>query len=227
RATLGVTFPWTPFQSGDNPSYAAGSIQGPGQPRTTPITAKGPTASDLRLDFRGVLSRSSVVKTAIGSQLSIFAPTGTPTNFGGDNGTGALILVNGEHTVKFITLVANLGVHFRPRHAINSPTSGSGLGVGNELRWAVGGFLPIKDGKFRIGGTIFGQTGIESDENLIGDTVFKKANTPIEWQAEGRMKFGPADHWWVGFGGGSRLFTNAYGAPDLRLIGLIGTYIPI
>ena len=130
-------------------------------------------------------------------------------------------MLTGEHTVKFITLAANLGLHFRPRHAINDPNGGSGLGIGNEWRWALGGFIPLKDGKYRIGGTFFGSTGIESD-NIIGDTFFKKQNTPIEWQVEGRMKFGPSDHWWVGAGGGSRLFVNAYGAPDLRLIGLIG-----
>lgn len=226
RASFGVTFPWTPVQTGQNPDYGSGNVQGPGQLGTTLIAPGGPTASDLRLDFRGIIYRSDDRKSAFGAQLSIFAPTGTGPDLGGDNGTGALVMVNGEHTVKFITLVANLGVHVRPRHAINDPNGGSGLGIGNEVRWAVGGFIPIKDGKFRVGATIFGQTGIESD-NIIGETFFKKQNTPIEWQAEGRMKFGPADHFWAGFGGGTRLFTNAYGAPDMRLIGVVGMYLPV
>jgi outer membrane protein OmpA-like peptidoglycan-associated protein len=226
RATFGVTFPWTPIQDGGNPDYGPGGLQGPGQTKTTLISTSGPSASDLRLDFRGTLLRSDDRKSAFGAQLSIFAPTGSSANFGGDNGTGAMVMFSGEHTVKFITLAANLGVHFRPRHAINDPAGGSGLGIGNEARWALGGFIPLKDGKYRIGGTFFGSTGIESD-NIIGNTFFRKANTPIEWQVEGRMKFGPSDHWWVGAGGGSRLFVNAYGAPDLRIIALIGTYVPI
>ncbi len=226
RATFGVTFPWSPIQTGGNPEYGAGGLQGAGQLKTTPVTTSGPSASDLRLDLRGTIARSGDRKSLLGAQLSIFAPTGTQSNFGGDNGTAAMVMFSGEHTVKFITLVANVGLHFRPRHAINDPVNGSGLGVGNEWRWGVGGFIPLKDGKYRVGATIFGQTGIESD-NIIGDTFFKKANTPIEWQVEGRMRFGPADHWWLGAGGGSRLITNAYGAPDMRLIALLGAYVPI
>jgi OOP family OmpA-OmpF porin len=226
RATFGVTFPWTPIQTGGNPDYGTGNVQGPGQNGTTIIKPTGPTASDLRLDFRGTLWRTDDRKSAIGAQLSIFAPTGTVSDFGGDNGAGAMVMLTGEHTIKFITLDANLGLHFRPRHSINDPNNGSGLGIGNELRWALGGFIPIKDGKYRVGATFFGSTGIESDP-LIGSTFLSKANTPIEWQAEGRMKFGPSDHWWVGAGAGSRLFVNAYGAPDFRIVALLGTYVPI
>lgn len=226
RVTAGVTFPWSPIQTGGNPDYGPGGVQGPGSTKTTLVTPGGPAAGDLRLDFRGTLFRSDDRKSAFGAQLSIFTPTGTATNFGGDSSSGAMVMFTGEHTVKFITLAANLGVHFRPRHALNDPNGGSGLGIGNEWRWALGGFIPIKDGKFRLGGTFFGSTGIESD-NIIGDTFFKKQNTPIEWQVEGRMKFGPSDHWWLGAGGGSRLFVNAYGAPDFRVVGLLGTYIPI
>jgi len=227
RVTVGVTFPWSPIQTGGNPDYGTGNVQGPGQSTTTPVATGGPNAQDLRFDFRGTLYRTDDRKGAFGVGLSVFAPTGTTRNFGGDNGTAAMIMLTGERTVKWVTLVANLGVHFRPRHAINDPVDGSGLGIGNELRWALGGLVPIKDGKYRVGLTIFGQTGIESDETIIGNTFFKQQNTPIEWQAEGRMRFGPSDHWWLGAGAGSRLFVNAYGAPDFRVVALLGTYVPI
>ncbi|MBX3188032.1 MAG: OmpA family protein [Labilithrix sp.] len=225
RLTLGITFPWSPIQSGDNPNYGTGNVQGP-TGNSTLVSTSGPSASDVRLDIRGTLYRSDDRRTAFGAQLHVFAPTGTISNFGGDNGSAAMFMVSAEHHVKFITLIANTGFHFRPRHAINAPNAGSGLGVGNEWRWALGGMIPIKDGKYRIGATLFGQTGIESDE-IIGDTFFRRANTPIEWMVEGRMKFGPADHWWVGASAGSRFFVNAYGAPDFRFVGLIGTYVPI
>jgi outer membrane protein OmpA-like peptidoglycan-associated protein len=77
-----------------------------------------------------------------------------------------------------------------------------------------------------VGATIFGQTGIESDHLVIGDTVFTKRNTPVEWNLEGRMKFGPQEHWWAGVGGGT-LIGNGYGAPDLRLLAVIGAFVPI
>lgn len=226
RATIGVTFPWTPAQTGENPNYSAGSIQGSGQGTTTYVQPGGPSASDLRIDLRGTIARTADRKSAFGAQVSFFAPTGTTSNFGGDNGAAAMLMLTGETTIKWITLVANTGIHLRPRRSINDPSNGSGLGVGNEWRFAVGAFVPLKEGKYRIGGTIFGQTGIESDD-LIGNTFFRKQNTPLEWQVEGRMKFGPADHWWVGAAAGTRFFVSAYGAPDLRVVGLVGAYVPI
>jgi outer membrane protein OmpA-like peptidoglycan-associated protein len=226
RAILAVSFPWYPIQTGGNPDYGTGNIQGPGQTGTTTI-GTGTAAGDLRIDFRGTLLRSEDRASALGAQLSVFAPTGTTTNLGGDGGTAAMVMVTGEHTIKWLTLVANTGIHFRPRHAINDPANGSGLGISDEWRWAVGGFVPIKDGKYRIGATIFGQTGLTTSDKIVGDTFFRKQNTPIEWQAEGRMRFGPADHWWVGLGAGTRLFIDAYGAPDFRVVGLVGTYVPI
>lgn len=226
RVTLGVTFPFTAVQSGQNPNYGGGDILSGGQSRTTFVSTGGPAAGDTRLDLRGVLWRSPDRKTAFGAQLSFFAPSGNSPRMAGDNDPSTLWMVSAEHTIKWLTLVANTGFHFRPRHAINDPLRGSGLGVGNEWRWAVGAFVPLKGGKYRVGGTIFGQTGIQSDSRIIGDTFFTSQNTPIEFQLEGRMRFGPADHWWVGAGAGSAIL-RGYGAPDLRVVALVGTYIPI
>lgn len=226
RATLSIAFPWYPIQTGGNPDYAAaGGIPAAGGTRTTAVQTGGPGAGDIRMDLRAVLARSQDRKSAFGAQVGVFFPSGTPGNFGGDDKLGAMLMVSGETQVKFLILTANTGIHFRPRHSINAPASDDGLGIGNEWRWAVGGFIPLKDGKYRVGGTIFGQTGIESD-NIIGSTAFTKRNSPIEFNLEGRMRFGPADHWWVGAGAGSSIL-RGYGAPDLRVVGLIGTYVPI
>jgi OmpA-OmpF porin, OOP family len=225
RVTLGLAFPWYPIQTGGNPDYAPGNIQGPGQTRTTFVGTSGPSAGDIRIDLRGTLWRSEDRRSAFGAQVNVFGPTGTTTNFGGDGGTSAIFMVSGEHSIKWLTFVANTGVHFRPRHTINDPNNGSGLGIGNEWRWALGAFVPLKEGKYRVGGTIFGQTGIEGD-NLIGDTFFTKQNTPLEIQAEGRMRFGPDEHFWLGAGAGTAIL-RGYGAPDLRVVALVGTYFPI
>jgi outer membrane protein OmpA-like peptidoglycan-associated protein len=130
-------------------------------------------------------------------------------------------MVTGEYTYKFFTIVANTGVHFRPQNAINNPGSASGgLLIGNEWRWAGGVFIPLRGGKYRLGVTIFGQTGIGDD------TTFSAHNTPIEWMAEGRMRFGKGDQFWAGLSGGTRI-ANGYGAPDLRIVALAGVYVPI
>ena len=226
RATVAVSFPWYPAQTGDNPSYtAAGGIPTGGVNRTTVVNTGGPGAGDFRLDLRGVIGRSQDRRSAFGAQVSVFFPSGTTDNFGGDNKAGGMLMLTGETQVKFLILTANTGVHFRPRHSINDPNNENGLGVGNEWRWGVGGFVPLKDGKYRIGASIFGQTGIESDR-IIGETFFTKRNTPIEFNVEGRMRFGPADHWWVGASAGSSIL-RGYGAPDLRVVGLVGVYVPI
>jgi outer membrane protein OmpA-like peptidoglycan-associated protein len=227
RITLAATLPVTWSQDGQNPQYSPGNVIS-GVPGTTAVNTSGPALNDTRLDLRAVLARSQDRRGAFGAQLSLFAPTGSNANFGGDGQTTLMPMVQGEYAFRWFTLTGNLGVHLRPRHSINSPAAGSGLGIGNEVRWAVGAFVPIKEGKFRVGGTIFGQTGIEND-NIVGDTFFTRQNTPIEWNVEGRMKFGKVsflDDMWIGAGGGS--FINpGYGAPDLRVVALIGAYLPL
>ncbi len=214
------------IQDGQNPNYANGGIF-----NSTPgaiVDTQGPAAGDMRLDLRAVIWRSENRKAAVGGQLSVFFPTGDVNNFGSDGSTTAMLMVNGEYTIKFIlpvTLVANLGVDFRPQTSIDQPTQGEGLGIGTEWRWAVGAFVPLKKNKYRVGATIFGQTGIV-DGNISGNTFFTRQNTPIEWQVEGRMKFGPKNHWWWGLGAGTQIL-EGYGAPDFRAMGMLGAYVPI
>lgn len=136
-------------------------------------------------------------------------------------------MITGEYApTKHLILVGNTGVHFRPRNAINQPTKDDGLGVGTEWRWAVGAFVPLKDGKYRIGGSIMGQTGLMFNDSIVGSTAFKYQTTPIEWNGEFRMKFGPHGRWWTGAGAGTRIL-GGYGAPDLRVLATLGTSFPI
>jgi outer membrane protein OmpA-like peptidoglycan-associated protein len=223
RITVGVTLPVTVVEEGKNPNYATGPFGGA---KTTTVDANGAAVNDMRLDIRAVLFRTKDEKGALGAGLSVFTPTGSVANFGGDGAVGSLLMLAGEYDFKWFIVTANTGVHFRPKNSINNPVAANGLGIGNEWRWAAGAFIPLKGGKFRVGGTIFGQTGIESDTNIIGDTAFTKRNSPIEWNVEGRMKFGAKDRWWLGAGGGT-LIGNGYGAPDFRFVALVGTYFPI
>jgi outer membrane protein OmpA-like peptidoglycan-associated protein len=226
RATIGLAFPWYPIQSGENAvTTLAGGVPAPGTEKTTVEHTGGPSAGDIRLDLRGVILRSEDRKSALGASINVFFPTGSTDRFGGDGKASVMALVTAETQVKFLILAANTGFHFRPRNSINDPVNDSGLGIGDEWRWNIGAFIPLKDGKYRIGGSIFGQTGIESD-NIIGNTGFTKRNSPVEFNLEGRMRFGPADHFWLGAGAGSAIL-RGYGAPDLRLLATFGLYIPI
>lgn len=222
RVVLNISFPFSPVVDGQSPEYGGNSIF------TNPNRASftyGASVSDLRLDARVVAFRSQDRKLSLGGQLSLFAPTGTNTAFGGDGKTGGMFLVTGEAQTGNFIFVANTGFQFRPYNSVNSPGTQYGLGVANEWRWAVGGFLPLKEGKYRLGVSLFGQTGIE-DSTITGDTVFTLRNTPIEWNVEARARFGKADRMWASFGAGSFVL-KGYGAPDLRVIGTFGIEAPL
>jgi OOP family OmpA-OmpF porin len=232
RLTLGLTFPIALEESGNQPQYRLGTFN---SNAFTVFNTGGPAVGDMRLDVRYVFVRNEEQGWSLGGELGIFLPTGagSSTNFGGDGaGLEALPMVTGEWTPKhFVTLVANTGVHFRQENSINDPSGKAGpvdgLGIGDEWRWAVGAFLPLKNGKYRVGATIFGQTGITND-STTGPTAFTRQNTPIEWNIEGRMRMPVAgwDHWFLGASGGS-LLAPGYGAPDLRIVALVGTYFNI
>jgi len=223
-ASLPVTEEW-----GSEPNYGAGGVFG--TQADSDIVATGPvTTGDARLDLRGVIARTNDRRGAIGAQASIFVPNGGTVDFGGNGEASAMLMVSGEYSVRVfrdfnVIGVFNTGVDFRPDDRLNHPQTGSGLGIGDEWRWAVGAFLPLKSDKYRVGLSIFGQTGIESN-NSIGNTLFRGENTPVEWQAEGRMRFGRFNRFWAGVGLGTRL-DQAYGAPDFRLVALAGIYVPI
>jgi len=228
RFTVAATLPvawgqWGATPVAENEAFS-GTID-------NPIThPEGPGAGDTRLDARGVVWRTRDRRAAIGAQFSLFIPTGTNNNFGGDGKTSAEVGVSAEYAFQFghaFTLIGvlNTSVDFRPDGTVNSPTTGDGLGIGDEWRFAVAGYIPLKDNKYRVGLSIFGQTGIENS-SIIGNTAFTGRNSPLEWQAEGRMRFGKFNRWWTGAGLGSRL-DQAYGAPDFRIIVLGGYEFPL
>src|SRR5262249_45545962 len=160
------------IQTGGNPNYSVNPLFGGAA--TTPVRTDGPTVDDVRLDFRGIVLRSVDRTAALGAGLHVFIPFGGVfnENFGSDGQVTGMLSLNGEYTIKFITLVASTGFHFRPYTKINDPAANNGLGVSSEWRWAIGAFIPLKEGRYRIGATIQGQTGIDNDP--IGATAFTK-----------------------------------------------------
>ncbi len=225
RLTLALAFPVTPIQDGGNPIRPTATVTGSGTATTTNVNPNGPAVGDMRVDARAVLVRSENRKHALGLGLSLFLPMGTSTNMGGDSQTTGMVMFTAETQAGPIVLVANTGIHFRPERTINDPVRGDGLGVATEWRWAFGGFIPIQDGKYRVGLNLFGQTGLAST-SIVGDTIFTTPNTSLEFNIEGRMRFGHAGRFWAGFGAG-RGIVMGYGATDLRVVGMLGAYVPL
>ncbi len=227
RLTLGGTFPVAWVQTGNQPMFPIQEFGTNGG--TTSFSTTGPAVGDARLDARYVVWRRGDGSQAVGLQLSAFIPTGTTGNFGGDGSVSWLPMITGEWTPHhWPTFVANLGLALRPDNSINDPAGhngpAQGLGIGNEWRWSVGALMPLARGRFRLGVTLFGQTGLSND-TITGNTIFASQNTPVEWNAEGRMKIPirALDKLFVGAGLGTRL-TDGYGGPDFRFVALVGSH---
>jgi outer membrane protein OmpA-like peptidoglycan-associated protein len=233
--TLGVTMPVAWIETGNQQVFAGGAfgVNANAPAGSTFYSTDGPAVGDARLDARYVFMRGE--RYAIGGQLSVWLPTGngSSTNFGGDGSVAAMPMLTFEYRPPgFPTLVANTGVDFRPDNSVNNPAGNAGpaegLGIGTEWRWAIGAFWPLARDKYRFGVSLFGQTGLAND-HIVGNTVFTGENTPLEWNVEGRMKLPlnvGGDHWFAGAGAGTRLL-DGYGAPDFRLVVLLGTYFTI
>lgn len=170
-------------------------------------------AMDMRLDARAVVFRSESNNFKLGLLGAITIPTGNWTSYDSDGYVGAHFGLSAEYTLKSFFLVFNTGVQLRDDGAVEN------FRVGNEWRWGIGGFMPLRDGAVRLGAQIFGSTG------LTGDTAFTGSNTPIEWQAEGRFATDQKRRGYVGIAGGTRL--SAGYAPDFRIVATAGYWFTI
>jgi outer membrane protein OmpA-like peptidoglycan-associated protein len=214
RLTLMATLPFALYQSGSDPSAAGVSGSGNLEPFAL---------FDLRLDARGIIYRSDDKKFLFGTGLSLYAPTGAQFSYGGDGAVHTAWSVAVESYLRDVIVVGNLGVHFRPRGSVGE------LAVGDELTLGVGGFLPLRNGLFRVGGEIFMSTGLESlaaQSRVEKSTFLSKRNTPIEWLAEARAWLDPGRQLWISGGLGTRL-DSGYGAPDFRIIAMVGYHLPL
>lgn len=236
RVIFSVSFPFY-YTDGANPPYNLGKVSS-GQ-NATFVQANKMGMGDTNIDLRGVIWRTPNERFAIGASLGMIAPTGNQTDgFAGDGITNWKMGIMAEYDFKYFVLGGSTGLQLgRGKHTINAPESNSGLGVGDEWRWAIGAFVPFKGGKFRVGLNVMGQIGIQSDNSCIGgtgvatsclgDTFNTKRNFPWEISAEGRMKLGPKERFWVGVSIGSAFGIQSYGAPDFRGVVVGGFYFPI
>lgn len=168
---------------------------------------------DMRLDARVIILRTDSKAFKLGALGSIWVPTGDGESFDSDGGVSGMLGVAAEYDWKSFFLTFNTGVQFRPDRGLND------FEVGSEWRYALGAFLPLRDGSVRLGAQIFGSTGITDATAFNGD------NSPIEWQAEARFALDPKKRGYVGVAGGTRL--SAGYAPDFRVVAVAGTWFTI
>ena len=213
RATFVANFPVILYQNGSDPTPAG--VRGVG-------TLQAPALMDARLDARALLYQADDNGWRLGASMSFYVPSGARFSYGGDGSTHTSLNMSAETKIRDLIMAINAGWHFRPKGVIGELT------VGNELTMGLGLFWPMRDGRIRVGGSLLFSTGIETfTTNRIDTSTFLTArNTPLEWLAEGRMALDQSGQLWAGGGFGTRLDTG-YGAPDVRILALIGYHATI
>lgn len=204
-----LAIPFTPLQVNGREPVEAG---------TSGLTDEVATMNDVRLDTRIRLWESNDRKTRFGLFGGFTVGTGTQYGFGGDRAPTGFFALNGEHDFDSFLISAHIGPQFRPSRSLGGIST---LYVGNELRYAVGGYVPLRDNRVRLGLEIWGSTGIET---LDGEsTFFKGSNTTVEWLAQGRFMLDKRKRTAFNVGGGTRL-SGGYGAADLRVLVSLGRW---
>lgn len=211
RFGFNLMIPFVPYQfTGADPAS-----EGVGQGGLAQHGSMG----DVRLDGRVVAWRSDDRRTSVGATGAFTLPTGSETAFGGDRGPSALLLGAVEHDFGDFFITGHIGPHFKQFGSIGGREGD--LFIGNELRYAVGVFLPLRDNRLRLGAELWGSTGIESVNGQ--NTFFNGRNTTLEWLAQARMLLDDSKRFYANFGGGTRL-TGGYGSADFRLMAGLGMY---
>jgi OmpA-OmpF porin, OOP family len=182
---------------------------------------RGTAVGDLRFDARVKLYENDAQTLRLGVGGSVWAPTGNARRFAGDGTTTAFVYGTGEYDFGPFLLAGHLGPHFRPDRGILGEQGV--LEITNELRWAAGAFIPLRENELRLGASLWGTTGIGTTRTGGDSTFFNGRNTDLEWLAEVRMDIHKESNLYFSGGGGTRL-TAGYGAPDVRLLAMIGSH---
>ncbi len=179
---------------------------------------------DIRVDTRLRLYTSDSRKLQLGIAGGAWIPSGNEDSFTGDAKASAFLGAAAEYDFGDFLLAGLVGPHFRPEGSIQLPTGDPVLVLGNELRYGIGGYIPLRDNRIRLGMELWGTTGMATVQGQ--NTFFSGRNTDLEWLAQGRMLMGETQRTWLMAGAGTRL-TTGYGAPDFRILVSIGYWFTI
>jgi outer membrane protein OmpA-like peptidoglycan-associated protein len=97
--------------------------------------------------------------------------------------------------------------------------------VPDELRYAFGAFLPLREGRIRLGGELWGTVGTGEGAppgGARGETTSGNSNNlALEWMGQTRFVLDDEKRLAFTVAGGTRL-SNGYGAADMRLLVSLG-----
>jgi outer membrane protein OmpA-like peptidoglycan-associated protein len=207
---LGVSLPIAFWQGG-------GDLNQYSMERVGAFDRRNVALHDLRFDARLPLYHSNSGKFHWGLGGALWLPTGNQYAFTGDNQITGYPYTALEFDFDKFFLAGMLGPQFRPTRGSSQPNNS--LFIGSELRWALGGYIPLRQNKYQLGLELFGNTGITE---IRGQSkFFAGSNTDLEWLAQGRMALDQDKQVWAMAGFGTRL-TDGYGGPDFRILASIG-----
>jgi len=217
RASFNISLPIALYQfAGQDPSSRGVS----GGLSTSGDNRREVSLHDLRLDARVKAYESDSRKFRLGLGAALWANTGDQEYFTGDGQSTGWLYGSTEYDFGKFMIAGHIGPHFRPERSIGGPNGA--LFISDEMRFAVGAYVPLRSGRVRLGGEIFGTTGIAKTGGE--STFFSKRNTALEWLAQARFGLGERQKTWAMVGAGTR-FSAGYGAPDLRILASIGHYL--
>jgi len=215
RLSVNLMLPITAYQiTGDDPS---GESVGTGGISDTHVALH-----DLRLDARVRSYETDNHLLKVGGGAAIWIPTGNTDAFAGDGQATGYLYGAAEFNFGKFFLAGNLGPQFRPERSIGG--ANGALFLASEIRYSGGLYLPLRNGKVRLGGELWGTTGLT--ESAGHGTFMTLRNTDFEWLAQARYVLDDRSRWYVEGGFGTRLAAG-YGAPDFRMLVGIGHYLTL
>ena len=213
RLSANLMIPITVLQlTGDDPSGQGVGTGGIGDAKAM--------LNDIRLDLRVRAYETDNHLLRLGGGGAFWIPTGNTNTFGGDDQATAYLYGSAEFNFGKFFLAGNLGPHFRPERSIGGEKGA--LFIASEIRYSGGLYMPLRGGKVRLGGELWGSTGLT--ESAGHSTFFTLRNTDVEWLAQVRYVVDDRSRWYVEGGFGTRLAAG-YGGPDFRMLVGIGHYL--
>ncbi len=215
RLSVNLMLPITAYQiTGSDPSiYQVG---------TGGISDTHVALHDLRLDARVRSWETDNHLLRLGGGAAAWLPTGNVDAFASDGQATGYLYGAAEFNFGKFFLAGNLGPQFRPERSIGGARGA--LFIASEIRYSGGLYLPLRDGRVRLGGELWGTTGLT--ESAGHSTFFTGKNTDIEWLAQVRYVLDERSRWYAEGGFGTRLAAG-YGAPDFRMLIGIGHYLTL
>ncbi len=133
--------------------------------------------NDIRLDARVRSYETDNHLLRIGGGGAFWLPTGNSNSFGGDDQATGYLYGSAEFNFGKFFLAGNLGPQFRPERSIGGAKGA--LFIASEIRYSGGLYMPLRGGKVRIGGELWGSTGLT--ESAGHGTFMTLRNTDLEW----------------------------------------------